>query len=109
MTWHIEYLPEVAEDIRKIDNSVKPQIQKGILKVAENPVSKAEGGYGTPLGNIGGTNLTGLYKIKFRGIGQRVVYGLKKSEDKMIIVIIAAREDSIVYSEAAKRRSVNDL
>lgn len=104
MSWTVNYLPEAAIDRDKLDGSVKAQVRKGILKVAENPLPKTEGGYGDPLGNIGGTNLTGLFKIKFRDIGIRVVYGLKREGETMTVVIISMREDSKVYTEANKRR-----
>ena len=109
MNWEIEYLPEVLDDLKHLDNSVKGQIKKGIEKVAGNPVSKTEGGYGIPLGNKQGIGLAGLYKIKFKGIGQRVVYALKRTETTMTVVVIAAREDEKVYREARKRRQQNKL
>ena len=105
MTWKLKYLPEAIDDLNKIDNSVKPQIIKGIKKVLENPISKNEGGYGTPLGNKNNTNLTGLYKIKFRGIGQRVVYLLERNEKTMTVIIVSVREDGKVYKETEKRRN----
>jgi mRNA interferase RelE/StbE len=109
MNWEITFLPEVERDLQKIDNFVIPQIAKGIRKVATNPLPKSEGGYGTPLGNSCGSELTGLYKIKFRNIGLRVVYGLIRTQSRMVIVVIAAREDSKVYLEADKRRKVHGV
>jgi len=109
MSWTINYLPEAAADRDKLDGSVKAQVRKGIQKVAENPLPKAEGGYGNPLGNIGGANLTGLYKIKFRDIGIRVVYGLKREGKTMTIVVISMREDNKVYTEAKKRREKHSI
>jgi mRNA interferase RelE/StbE len=102
--WTIEYIKEAVNDIRKLDNSIRPQIKKGIEKVAKNPVAKSEGGYGTPLSNFQGNNLSGLYKIKFRNTGIRVVYGLKKKANTMIIVVVAARADNEVYHLAEKRK-----
>jgi mRNA interferase RelE/StbE len=109
MKWDIKYLPEAEDDLNELDGSLKAQILKGIRKVSKNPVSNKEGGYGKPLGNKAGTNLTGLYKIKFLGIGQRVVYALQKSETKMTVIIISARADDKVYKEAEKRRKENNL
>ncbi|MDR1796410.1 MAG: type II toxin-antitoxin system RelE/ParE family toxin [Clostridiales Family XIII bacterium] len=109
MSWKVAFLPEVADDIKRIDGSIVAQIRKGIEKVAENPLPKSEGGYGEPLGHIGGTNLTGLYKIKFRGIGQRVVYALKRTETEMFVVVIGMREDNEAYREAGLRRSKHQL
>ena len=63
MTWELEYLPEALSDLDALDNSIRQPVIKGIKKVLKNPVSKEEGGYGTPLGNKEGNNLTGLFKI----------------------------------------------
>ena len=109
MSWDIEYLDEAKKDMKRLDHSVLPQVLKGIRKVAQNPVSIFEGGYGKPLGNKGGNNLTGLFKIKFRDLGIRVVYKLIVTDTVMKIIVVSARTDEQVYKEAAKRRSKNEL
>ncbi len=68
-----------------------------------NPVSIYEGGYGKPLGNKGGTDLTGLFKIKLRNAGLRIVYKIIKTETTMIVIVIGARSDDEVYNIAEKR------
>lgn len=73
MIWELEYLPEALDDLASLDNSVRKPVIKGIQKVQKNPVSKEKGGYGTPLGNKG-TNLTGLFKIKFLKYGIRIAF-----------------------------------
>jgi mRNA interferase RelE/StbE len=62
-----------------------------------------EGGYGKPLGNKGGTDLTGFLKIKLRGSGLRVVYKLVRTESEMLIVVVGARADDEVYETAEQR------
>ena len=62
-----------------------------------------EGGYGKPLGNRGGRNLTGLCKITLKKLGIRVVYELVRTEAAMEIVVVAARADEEVYDIAARR------
>ena len=106
MNWSIEFLPEAQDDLKKLDGSVRPQILKGIQKVSQNPLS---GGYGKPLGNQSGTDLSGLMKIKFKKVGIRVVYKIEKIENVMKIIIISARTDNQVYEEAEKRRKKYDL
>ena len=80
---------------------------KAIIKVSQNPESNTKGGYGKPLGNKGGNNLTGLFKIKLKGLGLRIVYKLEKSDSDNImkIIVISVREDNEVYEIAAKRES----
>ena len=106
MNWNIEFLPEAQDDLKKLDGSVRPQILKGIQKVSQNPLS---GGYGKPLGNQLGTDLSGLMKIKFKKVGIRVVYKIENIENVMKIVIISARADNQVYEEAEKRRRKYNL
>ena len=68
-----------------------------------------EGGYGKPLGNRTGNNLTNLLKIKFRNLGIRVVYKTIQIDGIMKIIVISARTDEQVYKEAGKRREKYDL
>ncbi len=107
MNWNIEFLPEAQDDLKKLDGSVRPQILKGIRKVSQNPLPN--GGYGKPLGNQSGTDLSGLMKIKFKKVGIRVVYKVENIENVMKIVIISARSDNQVYEEAEKRRKKYEL
>lgn len=109
MMWGIEFLEEAAKDMKKLDHSAQVQVLKGIRKVSQNPLSVEEGGYGKPLGNKIGINLTNLMKIKFRDIGIRVVYKIERIEGIMKIIVISARTDEQVYKEAAKRREKYDL
>ena len=109
MTWCIEFLEEAEKDLQKLDYSTQIQVLKGIRKVSQNPVPAEEGGYGKPLGNKSGTNLTNLMKIKFRDIGIRVVYKVERVNGVMKIIVISARTDEQVYKEAAKRRDKHDL
>ena len=95
--------------MRSLDHSVQMQVLKGIRKVAQNPVSVNEGGYGKPLGNKSGTDLTGLFKIKFRDLGIRVVYQLIATDTVMKIIVVSARTDEQVYKEAARRRTKYEL
>ena len=104
MTWQIEFLEEAKNDLKKLDHSSQIQVLKGIRKVSQNPLPTFQGGYGKPLGNKSGTNLTNLLKIKFLDLGIRVVYQLEKTETTMRIIVISARTDEQVYKEAYKRR-----
>ena len=80
-----------------------------LQKVARNPVSIHEGGYGKPLGHHNGNDLSGLFKIKFRDIGLRVVYKTEMVDSRMKIIVVSARSDDQVYREAARRRAKYDL
>jgi mRNA interferase RelE/StbE len=109
MTWGIEFLEEAEKDMKKLDHSVQIQVMKGIYKVSQNPLPAEEGGYGKPLGNKSGTNLTNLMKIKFKDLGIRVVYKIERKDTVMRIIVISARTDEQVYKEASKRRGKYDM
>lgn len=106
MSWNVVFLPEASEDLKRLDGSVRPQILKGIMKVSANPL---DSGYGKPLGNHSGTDLSGLMKIKFKKAGIRVVYKVEVIDNIMKVIIISARSDNQVYEEAEKRRKKHDL
>lgn len=72
-------------------------------KYAVEYMPKAEGGYGKPLGNKQGCNLTNLLEVKFRGLGIRAVYKLVRVDKIMKIIVVSVRADEIVFKEALKR------
>lgn len=109
MTWSVEFLEEAKKDMKKLERSASLQVLKGIQKVSRNPLPVQEGGYGKPLGNKNGANLTNLLKIKFRDLGIRVVYKVERVEDVMKIIVVSARTDELVYHEAARRREKYEL
>ncbi|MCI8538307.1 MAG: type II toxin-antitoxin system RelE/ParE family toxin [Oscillospiraceae bacterium] len=109
MSWEVRYLPEVLDDFRALDGSQRILVKKAIAKVSTNPLPEAEGGYGKPLGNKGGNQLSGFLKIKLRGAGLRVVYQLVREEDHMVLIVIGAREDDEVYNIAHRRIQGHNL
>ncbi|MBQ3762396.1 MAG: type II toxin-antitoxin system RelE/ParE family toxin [Clostridia bacterium] len=109
MSWKVIYLPEVEKDLKALAHNQVITVRKAINKVKENPLPQAEGGYGKPLGNKHGTNLTNFLKIKLRGEGIRIVYKLIRTETSMLVVVVGVREDEEVYEIAQARRIRNNL
>lgn len=103
MKYIVEYSPKAQSDFDGFDQALQVQIRKIVDRTAQNPLPRSEGGYGNPLGNKFGHNLTGLYKIKLLKPGIRIVYELVRVGDVMKIVVIAARADNEVYDLAAAR------
>ena len=99
--WEVKIASDAKKDFRKLDGSIKHQVIMGILKVAKAPLPSPYG-YGKPLGNKNGNNLTGFFKIKYKGIGIRVIYTLVISEAVMNIVVISDRDDNYCYELAMK-------
>jgi len=101
--WEVRYTKASRKDIKHLREPVVSHVYAAIKKISSNPLPMTEGGYGKPLGNKHGNNLTGLLKIKLRGDGVRVVYRLERHEHAMTIVIVSVRDNDAVYREAAKR------
>lgn len=102
--WKLAYLPEAEDDLRKLDSGVRNTVSKMVTRVSGNPLPYTEGGYGKPLANQNGSDLTGMLKIKLKASGIRVVYTLKRTQTEMLVVVVGLREDSEVYRDAAKRK-----
>jgi mRNA interferase RelE/StbE len=109
MSWTLAYLPEAEKDLKALDGNQRILIQKAIKKVQQNPLPSEENGYGKPLGNQNGNNLTGFLKIKLRAAGLRVVYKLQRTERSMLVIIIGVRADEEVYDIAQKRAIKHNL
>lgn len=101
MAWKIRIAEEARKDYSKIEGSIRKQVLAGIVMVSKAPLPSPNG-YGKPLGNKNGNNLTGFFKIKYRGIGIRVVYTLVLEEMVMNIMVISPRDDNFCYDLAAK-------
>ena len=109
MKWTLKYLPEAVKDFKNLAGNQRIIVAKAIDKVLENPLPTQEGGYGKPLGNKHGNDLSGLLKIKLRGAGIRVVYKLIRTESEMLVIVIGVRADDDVYETAERRIQKNDL
>lgn len=101
--WKIVFISEAEKDLERLDNSQVKPVLKAIYRVSQNPLPDFKGGYGKPLGNKGGINLSGYMKIKLRQLGLRVVYSLEVQETVMLIIIISVRDDEMVYKLAQTR------
>ena len=103
MSWKVVYLPEAEKDLKDLDGSQRLLVLKAIRKVSTNPLPMDEGGYGKPLGNHTSAKLAGLFKVKLKAAGIRIVYQLIRTETEMLVVVIGARGDDEVYKTAQKR------
>lgn len=101
--YEVAFYPDALKDIKRLDGSQRKIVLKAIEKIRTKPLPQNEGGFGKPLGNKAGTDLTGFMKIKLRGSGIRIVYRLIRIKEKMAIVVVGAREDMEVYRTAQRR------
>ena len=66
---------------------------------------QSERGYGKPLGNKDGTNLTVHFKIKLREARPRMIYQLIRIKNTMKMIVICVRDDDMICRLAQKRIS----
>ena len=99
----VVFYPDAIKDIKRLDGSQRKLVFKAIEKIKTNPLPQSEGGFGKPLGNKAGADLTGFMKIKLRGSGIRIVYRLVEIKGKMAVIVVGTREDMSTYRTAQKR------
>ena len=109
MNWKLVFLPEAEKDFKNLSGNERIVVAKALNKISQNPLPVSEGGYGKPLGNKQGGNLTGFLKVKLKSLGIRIVYKLIKIESQLLIVVIGARADDEVYDSAKKRVNKHNL
>jgi mRNA interferase RelE/StbE len=103
MSWMPDYSKNAEDDLKDLDNSQRIQVLKSVTKALLNPLPQNEGGYGHPLGNKRGNNLTGCFKLKLKKLGLRIVYQLNREQNIMKIIAISARDDEEVYNIVSSR------
>ena len=104
--FQVVILVGARQDFMELDGSVRPIVQKQILKLKENADTM-----GKELGNYNNTKLAGCREIKLLEAGIRIVYQITgKKVDVLEIVLILAieqRKDFQVFKIADKR--LNEL
>jgi mRNA interferase RelE/StbE len=101
--WKLELSPPAHKDYDRLDGTQKKLVLRALNKILSNPLPNSEGGYGKPLSNRNGSKLAGLYKVKLRESGIRIVYRLKIVDAMVYVIVIGMRDDSTVYKEAERR------
>lgn len=101
--WDLTFSNGAKRDLKNLNSSQRNEVLKSINKVLQNPLPSNEGGYGKPLGNKMGLNLSGCLKIKLKASGLRVVYRLIRTEAAMQVIVIGLRADEEVYKIAYQR------
>ena len=86
-----------AQDFRTLDGSVKEQVARQLRKLEATPF------LGEHLGNRGGLDLTGYYKLYAARKAIRIVYRIVETDVIVEVVAIGKREDFEVYRKAFKR------
>lgn len=96
--YEIKYHPLLEEDLKQLNNSVRLEVFKKLIKIQQSPE------LGLPLGNKNNMNLTGLKKVYVAKKQVRIVYEIVNEILVVYIIAIGKREDMEVYKQAEKRR-----
>ena len=64
MSWTVEFLPEALKDWKSLSGNQAVMVGRAIDRVQNNPLPVSEGGYGKPLGNKNGRNLSGMLTMQ---------------------------------------------
>lgn len=97
MPYKVILTAQATQDFRILDGSVKEQVVRQLRKLETAPL------LGEHLGNRGGLDLTGYYKLYAARKAIRIVYRIVETEVIVEVVAIGKREDFEVYREAFKR------
>lgn len=101
--WSYDFSKDAKKDFDCLDGHQKKIVLKALDKVVKNPLPHTEGGYGIPLGNRHGFDLTGCYEVKLRGQNLRIIYKLEKERMVMLNIAVGERGDYEAYKIAKAR------
>lgn len=99
MSFKVEFIPEAAQDYKKLDGSIKKLVNKKIDELSEKPF------LGELLGNKHNIDLSGFYKIYVAKKSIRIVYRLISPTEIEVIEIcgIGKRDKEEIYRLLGKR------
>lgn len=97
MSYKVVLTSHAVQDFRALDGSVKEQVARQLRKLETAPL------LGEHLGNRGGLDLTGYYKLYAARKTIRIVYRIIELDIIVEVIAIGKREDFEVYREAVKR------
>ncbi len=93
MIYNLKFLPTALKEWKKLDNSIRKQLQKKLKERLLYP-------------HIPGSELSGfknIYKIKLRSSGYRLVYEVIDKEICVLVIAIGKRNRGEVYHQIKKR------
>ncbi len=98
--YDIQWDKRVHKDIQKLklSNGQIAKLKKKATEIANNPLTKALGGYGEPLSS----ELKGYLKFRFDS-DYRAAYKLQEKNGIMTVIIIGLRKDNTIYKELLNR------
>lgn len=93
MTYKLTFLSHAKKEWDKLDNSIKSQFKRKLIKCLENPH--------IPANKL--QDFDCAYKIKLRSAGYRLVYEVNDDEIVISVIAVGKRENNAVYKTAKVR------
>jgi len=93
MNYKLKFTPSAEKDWNSLDNSIKQQLKKALIKRLSNPY--------VPKDRLHGT-IVETYKIKLKSLGIRLIYTVVENELSLIVITIGKRENNQVINQLIK-------
>jgi mRNA interferase RelE/StbE len=97
MTYQLEWTIRANKDWEQLDRSIQVEVLKKLKQRLANPHIPAD---------LLSGNLAGLYRLKFRKSGIRLIYKVQDQRLIVVVVAIGKRENLDAYKTAAARLSL---
>jgi len=94
MSYKIKFLPSALKEWKRLAPPIQHQFKKKLKERAEaphNPASQLRG-------------FKGVYKIKLRSVGYRLVYEVDDAEIVIYVIAVGKRGRGLVYTKAEERK-----
>jgi mRNA interferase RelE/StbE len=100
MASKVRLLPEAADDVRALDGAARSLVLKALKKLEVSPEQR-----GAPLGSKANaqSDLTGFRKLVVGDRAYRVIYQVTPDGNVVVVWVVGARADLVVYEEARAR------
>ena len=89
----LKFLPKALKEWKALDNVIQQQFKRKLAERLENPH--------VPSSKLSG--FTDVYKIKLRAAGYRLVYQVNNKEIFILVIVIARRDNDLVYEKMKHR------
>jgi mRNA interferase RelE/StbE len=97
MTYQLEWTIRANKEWEQLDCSIQVEVLKKLKQRLANPHIPAD---------LLSGNLAGLYRLKFRKSGIRLIYKVQDQRLVVVVVAIGKRENLDAYKTAAVRLSL---
>ncbi len=99
MNYTVRYHPDVYDDLKAMDKSVRKKVVKKIDQLAQKPEM------GQLLGNKAGIKLSGYRKLYVDKKRIRIIYCVENEEFYVMVIAVGKRENLEIYQIARRRLS----